>query len=39
VQYDKELAAYYNRKIAQGKKDRIVINNVRNNLYTVFLRL
>jgi len=32
VQYDKELAAYYTRKIAQGKKDRIVINNVRNKL-------
>ena len=32
VQYDKELAAYYIRKIAQGKKDRVVINNVRNKL-------
>jgi len=32
VQYDKELAAYYARKIAQGKKDRVVINNVRNKL-------
>jgi len=32
VQYDKELAAYYIRKIAQGKKDRLVINNVRNKL-------
>ena len=32
VQYDKELAAYYARKIAQGKKDRLVINNVRNKL-------
>lgn len=32
VQYDKELAAYYTRKIAEGKKDRIVINNVRNKL-------
>ncbi len=32
VQYDKELTAYYTRKIAQGKKDRIVINNVRNKL-------
>ena len=32
VQYDKELAAYYVRKIAQGKKDRVVINNVRNKL-------
>lgn len=32
VQYDKELAAYYNRKIAQGKLDRVVINNVRNKL-------
>jgi transposase len=32
VQYDKELAAYYARKVAQGKKDRVVINNVRNKL-------
>lgn len=32
VQYDKELAAYYTRKIAQGKKYRVVINNVRNKL-------
>jgi len=32
VQYDKELAAYYTRKIAQGKKYLVVINNVRNKL-------
>jgi transposase len=32
VQYDKEIAVYYTRKIAEGKKDRIVINNVRNKL-------
>ena len=32
VQHDKELSAYYTRKIAQGKKDRVVINNVRNKL-------
>ena len=32
VQYDKELAAYYARKMTQGKKDRVVINNVRNKL-------
>ena len=32
VQHDKELAAYYVRKIAQGKKERLVINNVRNKL-------
>lgn len=32
VQYDKELAAYYTREIAQGKLDRVVINNVRNKL-------
>jgi transposase len=32
VRYDKNLAEYYTRKIAEGKKDRIVINNVRNKL-------
>jgi transposase len=32
VQHDKELAVYYARKIAQGKKERLVINNVRNKL-------
>lgn len=32
VQYDKELAAYYTRKITEGKKERVVINNVRNKL-------
>jgi len=32
VQYDKELSAYYTRKIAQGKKHLVIINNVRNKL-------
>jgi len=32
VQYDKDLAAYYSRKLAEGKNERLVINNVRNKL-------
>ena len=32
VVHDKVLSAYYDRKIAEGKKDRVVINNVRNKL-------
>lgn len=32
VIHDKELKAYYHRKIKEGKLDRIVINNVRNKL-------
>ena len=30
--HNKELSAYYRRKIAGGKKDRVVINNIRNKL-------
>lgn len=29
VMYDKELLEYYNRKLAEGKNERIIINNVR----------
>jgi len=32
VIHDKTLSAYYVRKTAEGKKDRVVINNVRNKL-------
>ncbi|HEY5589472.1 MAG TPA: transposase [Paludibacter sp.] len=32
VMHDLEMKTYYQRKIAEGKKDRIVINNVRNKL-------
>ena len=32
VMHDVEMKLYYQRKIAEGKKDRIVINNVRNKL-------
>lgn len=32
VQHDKELTAYYHRKLEQGKLDKIVINNVRNKI-------
>ena len=32
VMHDAEMKLYYQRKIAEGKKDRIVINNVRNKL-------
>jgi hypothetical protein len=32
MQYNKELSAYAQRKIAAGKSKRLVINNVRNKL-------
>ena len=32
MQYNKEIAAYARRKIAEGKLKRVVINNVRNKL-------
>ena len=32
MQYNKEIAAYARRKIAEGKSKRVVINNVRNKL-------
>lgn len=32
IQYNKELAAYFQRKVAKGKPKRLVINNVRNKL-------
>jgi transposase len=32
VMYDKELKEYYQRKRKEGKKDKVVINNVRNKL-------
>jgi transposase len=32
IQHDRELAAYYHRKIAEGKNEYMVINNVRNKL-------
>jgi len=30
--HNKELSAYYQRKITEGKPDRVVINNIRNKL-------
>ena len=32
VRYNAELRTYYQRKISEGKKDKVVINNVRNKL-------
>jgi transposase len=32
VMHDLEMKEYYQRKIAEGKKDKVVINNVRNKL-------
>jgi hypothetical protein len=32
VRYDKELKAYYERKVAEGKPKMLVINNVRGKL-------
>jgi hypothetical protein len=32
MQYNKELSAYAQRKIAAGRSKRLVINNVRNKL-------
>ena len=32
VMHDAEIKSYYQRKIAEGKSDKIVINNVRNKL-------
>jgi transposase len=35
VRYNSNLAAYYHKKIAEGKEDRLVINNVRNKLLQI----
>lgn len=32
VLYDQQLKEYYDRKLKQGKKDQVIINNVRNKL-------
>lgn len=32
IQYNAELAAYFKRKVAEGKSKRLVLNNVRNKL-------
>lgn len=32
VLYDEQLKEYYDRKLKQGKKDQVIINNVRNKL-------
>lgn len=32
VLYDKQLKEYYDRKLKEGKKDQVIINNVRNKL-------
>jgi hypothetical protein len=32
VRYDKELKAYYERKVVEGKPKMLVINNVRGKL-------
>jgi hypothetical protein len=32
IRHDTDIGRYYRRKKAEGKNDRVIINNIRNNL-------
>jgi len=32
IRYDKELMRYYERKMAEGKKFGVIVNNIKNKL-------